>query len=108
MNMKYENITFEKINKVGLIKLNRPKFLNALCDDLIKELNQALDLIEKDDSLSVVILTGSEKAFAAGADIKEMESFTAIQAEHFAQSTLRKALCAKQYLCKMQMQNEED
>ena len=40
--MKYENITFKKINKVAIIKLNRPKFLNALCDDLIKELNQNL------------------------------------------------------------------
>ena len=45
-----------------------------LYDDLIKELNQALDLIEKDDSLSVLILTGSEKAFAAGADISEMNN----------------------------------
>ena len=85
--MKYENITFEKINKVGLIKLNRPKFLNALCDDLIKELNQALDLIEKDDSLSVVILTGSEKAFAAGADISEMndKEFIDLLKEDFIQ-----------------------
>ena len=87
MNMKYENITFEKINKVGLIKLNRPKFLNALCDDLIKELNQALDLIEKDDSLSVVILTGSEKVFAAGADISEMndKEFIDLLKEDFIQ-----------------------
>ena len=85
--MKYENITFEKINKVGLIKLNRPKFLNALCDDLIKELNQALDLIEKDDSLSVVILTGSEKVFAAGADISEMndKEFIDLLKEDFIQ-----------------------
>ena len=48
--------------------------MNALCDDLIKELNQALDLIEKDDSVSVLVLTGSEKAFAAGADISEMNN----------------------------------
>ena len=85
--MKYENITFKKKNKVGLIELNRPKFLNALCDDLIKELNQALDLIEKDDSLSVLVLTGSEKAFAAGADISEMndKEFIDLLKEDFIQ-----------------------
>ena len=70
--MKLENIIFKKINKVAIIELNRPKFLNALCDDLINELNEVLDSVEKDDSLSVVVLTGSEKAFAAGADITEM------------------------------------
>ena len=46
--MKLENIIFEK-NKVAIIELNRPKFLNALCDQLVKELNQALDYIEKDE-----------------------------------------------------------
>lgn len=69
---KLENITFEKTEKIGLIRLNRPESLNALCDDLIKELNQTLDIIEQDDQISVVVLTGSEKAFAAGADISEM------------------------------------
>ena len=61
--MKLENIIFKKINKVAIIELNRPKFLNALCDDLINELNEVLDSVEKDDSLSVVVLTGSEKSF---------------------------------------------
>ena len=70
--MKFKTIIFKKINKVALIELNRPKFLNALCDELIMELNQALDSIEKDNTLSVLVLTGSEKAFAAGADISEM------------------------------------
>ena len=69
---KLENITFEKTEKIGLIRLNRPGSLNALCDNLIKELNQTLDIIEQDDQISVVVLTGSEKAFAAGADISEM------------------------------------
>ena len=67
-----ENITFEKTGKIGLIRLNRPESLNALCDNLIKELNQTLDIIEQDDQIIVVVLTGSEKAFAAGADISEM------------------------------------
>ena len=71
---KLENIIFEKIEKVGIITLNRPKYLNALCDDLISELNETLDNIENDNSISVVALTGSEKAFAAGADISEMDN----------------------------------
>ena len=71
---KLQNIIFEKIKKVGIIKLNRPKYLNALCDDLIIELNEILDNIENDNSISVVVLTGSEKAFAAGADISEMDN----------------------------------
>ena len=70
--MKLENIILKKKNKVAIIELNRPKSLNALCDELIRELNIALESIEKDDSISVLILTGSEKAFAAGADISEM------------------------------------
>ena len=71
---KLQNIIFEKIEKVGFIKLNRPKYLNALCDDLIRELNEILDNIENDDSISVAVLTGSEKAFAAGADISEINN----------------------------------
>ena len=71
---KLENITFEKTGKIGLIRLNRPESLNALCDNLIKELNQTLDIIEQDDQINVVVLTGSEKAFAAGADISEMSN----------------------------------
>ena len=67
-----KDIIYEKKGKVGLVTLNRPKNLNALCDNLIKELNQILDNIEKDDNISVVVITGSEKAFAAGADISEM------------------------------------
>ena len=71
--MKLENIIFNKANKIATITLNRPKFLNALCDQLIKELNYILDLLSKDDEVHVVILKGSNKSFAAGADIKEMK-----------------------------------
>ena len=70
---KLQNIIFEKIKKVGIIKLNRPKYLNALCDDLISELNETLDNIENDNNISVVVLTGSEKAFAAGSDISQIK-----------------------------------
>jgi enoyl-CoA hydratase len=72
--MAYENITVETRGHVGLITLNRPKALNALCDALIDELGVALDGFEADDAIGAVVLTGSEKAFAAGADIKEMSS----------------------------------
>lgn len=72
--MAFENITVETRGNVGLIALNRPKAMNALCAALIKELGEALDAFEADDAIGAVVLTGSEKAFAAGADIKEMAS----------------------------------
>ena len=74
--MAYENIIVETKGKVGLVTLNRPKALNALCAALIKELGQALDAFEADDNVGCIVLTGSERAFAAGADIKEMASKT--------------------------------
>uniref|UniRef100_A0A8C9A827 Enoyl-CoA hydratase, mitochondrial n=1 Tax=Prolemur simus TaxID=1328070 RepID=A0A8C9A827_PROSS len=61
-----------KNNTVGLIQLNRPKALNALCNGLIKELNQALVAFEEDPAVGAIVLTGGDKVFAAGADIKEM------------------------------------
>ncbi|MCB1884856.1 MAG: enoyl-CoA hydratase [Geminicoccaceae bacterium] len=70
--MAYETILVEKRDSVGLITLNRPKALNALNAKLIEELNRALDAMEADDEVAAVVLTGSERAFAAGADIKEM------------------------------------
>jgi enoyl-CoA hydratase len=68
----YENILVETHGAVGLIRLNRPKALNALCAALMQELTQALDAFEKDDAIGAMVLTGSDRAFAAGADIKEM------------------------------------
>ena len=76
--MELENIIFKKANKIATITLNRPKFLNALCDQLIKEINYILDLLSKDDEVHVVILKGSDKAFAAGADINEMKDLKLI------------------------------
>jgi len=70
--MAYENIEIESRGHVGIVRLNRPKALNALCDALIEELGRALDNFEADDNIGCIVLTGSEKAFAAGADIKEM------------------------------------
>jgi enoyl-CoA hydratase len=70
--MSYEHILVETREAVGLITLNRPQALNALCAALIEELAQALDAFEADDAVGAIVLTGSDKAFAAGADIKEM------------------------------------
>lgn len=76
---QYEFIKVEKSGEksdVGLITLNRPKALNALCNGLIGELGQALDTFENDTNVGAIVITGSEKAFAAGADIKEMKDNT--------------------------------
>ncbi len=67
-------ILVETHGGVGLIRLNRPQALNALNAELIEETNTALDMFEADAAVGCVIITGSEKAFAAGADIKEMQS----------------------------------
>jgi enoyl-CoA hydratase len=71
--MPYENILVETRGRVGLITLNRPKAMNALNSPLIRELGQALDAFEADPEIGCIVLTGSDKAFAAGADIKEMQ-----------------------------------
>ncbi len=78
--MSYDNIIVEKRGAVGLIRLNRPKALNALCAALIEELAAALDDLEADDDIGAIVITGSEKAFAAGADIKEMQAKTYMEA----------------------------
>jgi enoyl-CoA hydratase len=72
--MTYANIIVETDGGVGLIKLNRPQALNALSSELIAELSAALDAFEADPAIGAIVLTGSERAFAAGADIKEMAS----------------------------------
>ncbi|XP_049456881.1 enoyl-CoA hydratase, mitochondrial [Epinephelus fuscoguttatus] len=76
---QYEYILVEKRGEnkdVGFIQLNRPKALNALCDGLIKEVGSALDAFEEDSTIGAIVITGSDRAFAAGADIKEMQNRT--------------------------------
>lgn len=72
--MAFEFVLSEKRGRVGLITLNRPKALNALCAQLVEELAQTIDTLEADPDVGCIVLTGNEKAFAAGADIKEMQS----------------------------------
>ncbi len=78
--MAYENIIVETKGRVGIIRLNRPQALNALNRALIEELGTAIDAYEADAAIGCLLITGNEKAFAAGADIKEMADKTFIEA----------------------------
>ncbi|KAH9033124.1 enoyl-CoA hydratase [Lactarius hengduanensis] len=85
-NKQYENIlTARPEPGVALVTLNRPKALNALNSALIAELNEALRLIDADKEVGAIVITGSERAFAAGADIKEMKdkSFAEVYTDQF-------------------------
>jgi enoyl-CoA hydratase len=99
--MAYETILTETKGRIGLITFNRPKALNALNSQMINEMNGALDAFQADPGIAVIVLTGSEKAFAAGADIREMKdkSFEQVKAENFLANwdhinTIRKPLMA--------------
>src|SRR5262245_18588895 len=78
--MSYENIIVETKGRVGIIRLNRPQALNALNKALIIELTQAIEAFDANDKVGCMLITGSEKAFAAGADIKEMTDKPFIEA----------------------------
>ncbi len=69
---KYKNVETSTDEQVGIVRLNRPQALNALSHELMAELVDALEAFDRDDQIRVIILTGSDRAFAAGADIKEM------------------------------------
>ena len=90
--MTYANIIVETHDRVGLIRLNRPQALNALSRGLIADLNSALDAFEKDAGIGAIVLTGSERAFAAGADIKE------IQDNSFADAYLGNLIAPWEYI----------
>ncbi len=77
--MTFETILVETKARVGIIRFNRPKALNALNGQVITEMNMALSDFDSDPAIAVIILTGGEKAFAAGADIKEMKDKTYVQ-----------------------------
>ena len=82
MQETYETILTETRERVGLIRLNRPKQLNALNDTLMSELGKALLAFDADDDIGVIVLTGSQKAFAAGADIVAMKDFSFADVYH--------------------------
>jgi enoyl-CoA hydratase len=96
--MEYSNIRLERRGRVGLVTLNRPQALNALCDALVAELGHALDDLEGDAAIGAIVITGSEKAFAAGADIKEMKDRDFIdvyQSDFITRGWERVAQCRK-------------
>lgn len=95
--MAYSNIIVETRGRVGLITLNRPNALNALNSALIGEMSQALDAYEADEGIGCIVITGSAKAFAAGADIKEMQTKSYMQAykEDFIGTWERVTRCRK-------------
>ena len=95
--MAFDNIIVERRDNVGLITLNRPKSLNALSGPLMDELAQALDELEADPEIGALVLTGADKAFAAGADIKEMQdkSWPGIYLEDFIKPWERLGRCRK-------------
>ncbi|KQQ56634.1 MULTISPECIES: enoyl-CoA hydratase [Rhizobium/Agrobacterium group] len=78
--MDYETLIVEKRDEVGVITLNRPQALNALNSTLLKELRHILASFSRDESIGAIVITGSPKAFAAGADIKEMQSLDFVDA----------------------------
>ena len=71
--MSYDTIIFEILENVGVIKFNRPESLNALSSNLINELADALKKLEANEKIGAIVITGSDKVFAAGADIREMQ-----------------------------------
>lgn len=75
----YQHILTEVQERVGLVRLNRPKVLNALNNMLLVELMDALTSFDKDDTIGAIVITGDERAFAAGADIKEMAEASAVE-----------------------------
>ncbi|WEN41064.1 putative enoyl-CoA hydratase echA8 [Thauera sp. GDN1] len=96
--MSFEMIIAEKRGRVGLITLNRPKALNALNDQVVNEITAALNDFEADEGIGAIVITGSEKAFAAGADIGAMASFSymdAYKSEYITRNWERVKTCRK-------------
>lgn len=83
--MTYKNIIVEKKDGIATISMNRPQVLNALDKETVGELSKAVEELEKDTSIHVAVLTGKEKAFIAGADIKQMKTMNPLEAKEFAE-----------------------
>ncbi|WP_027634597.1 short-chain-enoyl-CoA hydratase [Clostridium hydrogeniformans] len=83
--MELKNVLFEKEGKIAIVTINRPKALNALNSETLKELDNILDIIENDDEIYAIVLTGAgDKAFVAGADITEMKDLSALEGRRFS------------------------
>jgi enoyl-CoA hydratase len=95
--MSYQTILVEKIDRVALIKFNRPEALNALNGQVMADIVAAVTALEADEGVGCIVLTGSERAFAAGADIKEMadKSYADMQGEDYFAGWAKLAQCKK-------------
>jgi len=78
MSLSYHNLIVSRENSIGIIQLNRPSVLNALNSELIAELSRAIEAFDNDSTVNVIIVTGGEKVFAAGVDLKEMSRATTV------------------------------
>lgn len=87
--MAYEYLTVEKEGRIAILTINRPKVLNAVDWDLVNELESAVDELSEDDNVRVIIITGTGKAFVAGADISAMSKMNSIEAREFARTGQR-------------------
>ncbi|WP_077368932.1 short-chain-enoyl-CoA hydratase [Anaerosalibacter sp. Marseille-P3206] len=91
--MEFNNLIFRREGNVGILSINRPDALNALNTEVLKELNEAVDMIENDEDIHILMITGEGRAFVAGADISEMKDMDSACAREFAKlglSTFRK------------------
>lgn len=82
--MEFQNIIYRKEGNVGILSINNPKSLNALNSAVLKEMNTAIDMLEADEDVNVLVITGEGKAFVAGADIEEMKNLNSEEARKFA------------------------
>lgn len=81
--MEFQNLLFKKEGNVGILSINNPKSLNALNSTVLKEISTAIDMVEVDEEVNVLVITGEGKAFVAGADIAEMKNLNAEEARKF-------------------------
>lgn len=86
--MNWDNLLFRKEKNIGVLSINRPSALNALNGAVLEELNEAIDMINNDEDIHILILTGEGRAFVAGADIGEMKDMNSMEARRFAEKGL--------------------
>ncbi len=87
--MDFNHLLFERKGNIGILSINRPEALNALNSNVLKELDEAIDMIEVDEKIHILIITGEGRAFVAGADIGEMKDMNILEARRFAEKGLK-------------------